>query len=141
MIAWNMVKTLAWLQRIGVAAGGGGAVAFNTNALNLKEFKLPGNNFEMVCAVGSSAASNRKIAIISIYIPPKQRVETTSKLKDCLSDGINKLKCTYNDPIIIIGGDTNNRSLSNLVIDFPDIQVVDAPPRPPGKVPSLTKVP
>ena len=57
--------------------GGGVAVAFNINALNLKEFKLPGNTYEMVCAVGSSAASNRKIAIISIYIPPKQRVETT----------------------------------------------------------------
>ena len=52
--------------------GGGVAVAFDSTMLNMKEFKFPNNVYELVCAVGNSSAGNRKIAIISLYIPPKQ---------------------------------------------------------------------
>ena len=30
--------------------------------------------------------------------------------------------------MIIIGGDTNNRPLANLLLDFPDINLIQAPP-------------
>ena len=52
----------------GAGRGGGVAVAFNKNKMDLKEFKFPGNKFELVCAVGNSTESNRKLAFISIYI-------------------------------------------------------------------------
>ena len=35
--------------------------------------------------------------------------------------GINKLKTNYDDPVIIIGGDTNNRSLDNMLAEFSDL--------------------
>ena len=52
--------------------GGGVADAFDNKVLSLKEFKLPKNMFELVCAVGNFSSSNRKIAIIALYILPKQ---------------------------------------------------------------------
>ena len=62
--------------------GGGVAVAFDNTKLVLKEFKFPGNVYEMVCTVGNSSASNRKIAVIAVYIPPKQKSDTTTKMRD-----------------------------------------------------------
>ena len=103
------------------------AIAARSTRLNLKEFKLPRNNYEMVCAVGSSSKAKRKIAVISIYIPPKQKASTTEKMKECLVDGINKLKVQYDDPILLIGGDTNNRSLAALLEDFSELVVLDVP--------------
>ena len=105
--------------------GGGVVVAFDKAKISLKEFKIPGNKYEMVCGVGSFSNSNRKVSLIALYIPPKQRVATTKKLKECITDRINKLKTTYEYPIIIIAGDTNNRKLSDLVSDFDDMEVLD----------------
>ena len=56
--------------------GGGVAVAYDINKAKLKEFKLPGNKYEMVCTVGNlSAGGNRKIAAISLYIPHRSNVQ------------------------------------------------------------------
>ena len=107
--------------------GGGVAIAYNNISLNMKEYKIPGNTFEMVCAIGNTSKSQRKIAIVSIYVPPRQRVATTAKLKACLADGINKLKTSFDNPIILIGGDTNKRSLDKILEDFDDIKIIDAP--------------
>ena len=107
--------------------GGGVAVAYNMERLQMTEFKFPRNTFELVCAVGNSSASNRKIAIIAVYIPPNQRVATTLKLKEVLTDGINKLKCKFDNPVICVGGDTNNRKISDLLEEHPDVKLVDTP--------------
>ena len=53
-------------------------------------------------------------------------------MKDCLTDGLNKLKATYDNPMIIVGGDTNNRPLVELLNEFTDMTMVDAPPYPGG---------
>ena len=89
---------------------------------------MPGNVFEMVCGIGSSPDSNRKIAIISMYIPPTQSTAVTAAMKNCLTDGVNKLKSTYDNPILVVGGDTNKRPLSDLLSDFSDITVINCPP-------------
>ena len=107
--------------------GSGVAVAYRSNQINMKEFKLHNNNFEIVCAVGSSGTTKRKIAVLSIYIPPRQKVATTAKLKECVSDGISKLKTIFDNPLIIIGGDTNNRRLAAILEDHADLAVVQAP--------------
>ena len=49
-------------------------------------------------------------------------------MKDCITDGINKLRTTYDDPIIFIGGDTNKRSLTELVNEFRSLKLIDTPP-------------
>ena len=108
--------------------GGGVAVAYDTAKMVMKEFKFPGNKYELVCAVGNSTAGNRKVAAIAVYIPPNQKKNETKKLPDCISDGISKLKSTYDNLMIVIGGDTNNRRLQHILADFPDMQLLDNPP-------------
>ena len=55
--------------------GGGVAIAYNKSKMCLKKYTIPGNEFEMVCAVGNSSSDTRKFAIFSIYIPPNQPAE------------------------------------------------------------------
>ena len=81
----NYGEDITLLSRCRNGRGGGVAIAFNSALINMKEFKLPDNKYEMVCAVCNTAHSNRKIAVISVYIPPRQRVATTNKLKECLA--------------------------------------------------------
>ena len=109
--------------------GGGVAVSYNKLTASLKEYKFPGNKFEMLCAVGNSIHSNRKVALVAVYIPPNQKHDITVKLGECLVDGINKFKCDYDDPIIIVGGDTNNRSLEHLLADIACLLYTSPSPR------------
>ena len=48
--------------------GGGVAISYNKLIANMKEYRFPGNMYEMVCAVGNSIHSNRKITCVAIYI-------------------------------------------------------------------------
>ena len=121
-------ENIGMIARNRCGRGGGVAIAYRTDRLCMKEFKLPGNKYEMTCAVGNTGTSNRKIAAIALYIPPRQKSVTTKKMKECLIDGINKLKTAFEDPLILVGGDTNNRDLEAMMEDFPDIDLVKAPP-------------
>ena len=116
------------IARNRMTRGGGVAVAYRTTKANVKEFKLPSNTFEMVCVVDNTTATNRKVAIIALYVPPRQRVATTLKMRDCLVDRINKLKIAYDDPMIFVAGDTNNRTMMDLMSDFSDISTVTTLP-------------
>ena len=128
MMDMELGQDIKFIAKNRAGRGGGVAIAFNKNVIDLKEYKLPGNIFEMVCGVGNSTAGNRKMAFISLYIPPRQRAGTTAKLRGVLSDGINKLKSSFDNPIIFVGGDTNNRKLEGLLSEFHDIVTVNAPP-------------
>ena len=75
--------------------GGGVAISYNKSKMQLKKYTIPGNEFEMVCAVGNSTEDTRKFAIFSIYIPPDQKKNKTEKLMDCLSDCIETVSYTH----------------------------------------------
>ena len=85
-------ENIGMIARNRPGRGGGVAIAFKSSCLTVKEFKLPNNKFEMVCGVGNFTNTNRKIAIVSVYIPPRQKAATTQKMKECLSEGIHKIK-------------------------------------------------
>ena len=55
--------------------GGGIAIAFNPTKTKLTKFAVPQNylNTEVVCTVGSTPLSSRKIALISVYMPPAMK--------------------------------------------------------------------
>ena len=102
--------------------GGGLAIAYNKNKINLKKYTIPGNSYEMVCAVGNTTEETKKYAIFALYIPPDQKAEKSNEMMSCLADCIEKVKLELSDPYIIIGGGLNKRSLT--LQDFPDVQIV-----------------
>ena len=100
--------------------GGGVAIIFDNTRMNLKSYAIPGNKFELICAVGRTNELSKKIVVFSLYIPPRQKVETTKKMMDCIAGCIETLKCDLRDPYIVIGGDFNGRSI-DAIEDFEDI--------------------
>ena len=66
--------------------------------------------------------------VFVLYIPPKQTVVKTAAMLTCLGDAIETAKNKYDDPYIIIGGDTNRRSIDGAVSDFPEIQMMQTGP-------------
>ena len=104
--------------------GGGVAVAFNKRKMDLKNFPLRNNKYEMVCAAGKSVDDTRKFAFFSLYIPPNQKAAKTREQMECLADGIEKAKLDLNDPYVVVAGDLNRRALDGIA-DFPDITVID----------------
>ena len=54
---------------------GGVAIVFKTNKIKFKELSLPGNDYEVVCGVGSLAHHTQKVVVISVYIPPQYKAD------------------------------------------------------------------
>ena len=65
-------EEVGFITRNRAGRGGGVAIAFKKTKMNMKEFKLPNNKYEAVCALGNTTKSSRKIALISVYIPPTE---------------------------------------------------------------------
>ena len=99
-----------------------GTRAFDTRKARLKKYSLPRNNYEIVCAVGNFNNDTQRVAIIAIYLPPKQRKETTTEMCIFISDTITKLKTELDNPYIILGGDINRKNVAPAVEDHPDIK-------------------
>ena len=108
--------------------GGGVAVIYDQRKAKLKRYQIPGAKHEIVCSVGKFNSSNRKVAIICVYLPPKQTKKTTDEIAGVLSNGILKLKADLDDPIILVGGDLNNKDLSAAYEDYDDIHEIPAVP-------------
>ena len=109
------------------ARGGGVAIVFDMKKIKLKNYPIPNNKYELVCAVGRQLESSRKIAVFSAYIPPRQKAETTRSMMECIADCIEKIKCELHDPLIVIGGDFNGREVT-AVEDFGDIKKSETGP-------------
>ena len=66
-------QEIALITRNRSTRGGGVAVAYNKRLVRMNEFKLPGNKFEMICAVGNTPDTNRKIAVFFDLYPSKPK--------------------------------------------------------------------
>lgn len=108
--------------------GGGVCIAFDKRKMKIARFPLPTSPFEVVCGVGSLSRLSRKIAIIVVYIPPKYTNEEVRKLNDYVSLAIEKLKNTYNNPLICVGGDINKKDFAPAIADFNDIAMLPGIP-------------
>ena len=60
-----MAENIGFIAKNRTGKRGGG---FNKSILNIKEFKIASNKYEMVCGIGSSTTSNTKVALIAIYV-------------------------------------------------------------------------
>ena len=108
--------------------GGGVCIAFDTNRVNFKRFTLPASNFEVVCAVGTVKGFTKRVAAMAIYIPPKYNAAQMQELCEYVSDAIERVKRTCDDPYICLGGDLNNRDLSPALVDYPDLELLPGIP-------------
>ena len=91
--------------------GGGVALAFNTARCNLKRKNLK-SKYEMVGAVGKVGRIDRQVAVFSVYVPPKTRAAEFGELCEDLAAALVQVKTSIKDPVIIVGGDFNNRDPS-----------------------------
>ena len=108
--------------------GGGVAILYDTNKLVLKEaFRLP-SQFEVVCAVGKCTSTNKRVVVISLYIPPKTDAASLLRLKIELKDKLEIIKQEVGDYDVYIGGDTNRRPIDDCFENFPEIKRLDAGP-------------
>ena len=110
--------------------GGGVALAFDDSKASFKAERLPSNNHEILCCVGTIGKSQRKLVVITVYVPPRTTVDQFSNLGNFIADTIENLEHKYKHPSFVITGDFNKRDLSPFIADFPDIiPVSNAPTR------------
>ena len=101
--------------------GGGVGIVFDHNKVTLKEaFRFPAD-IEAVCAVGKSAATGKKIVIISAYIPPKTDAAGLLRFKVVLKEKMEQIKADLGDFGFFMGADTNRRDISDCFESFPTI--------------------
>ena len=117
-----MVLILLYLIRKDRGARGGGvATAYDTRKARFKKYPIQNNRYEIVCATGKVNNNSRKIAIFSVYLPPKQTASSTKEIAACIADSILKLKSELNDTIIVVGGDMNRKCIEGAFVESPDI--------------------
>ena len=107
--------------------GGGVAIVFDKKKIKLKYVKIKRNSFEVVAAVGRTTDDNRKLLIISAYYPPQMKKTKVEELNRCISDFIDDCKVKYDSLAVIIGGDMNQKDISAIIVDHPDVMVLDTP--------------
>ena len=108
--------------------GGGVAVCYNPTKLRLSNFPVCGGSgdYEVVCTVGNVALTKRKIAVLAVYLPPNLK---SCEVRGCLDNivaTIDKLTIKFGDPILFVGGDFNDKSMSNLTDAFPSLIPIKA---------------
>ena len=121
-------ESMGIVKRDRDSRGGGVAIVFDQNKLCLKEaFCFPGD-VEAVCAVGKILASNRRIIVISAYIPPKTNAADLLKFKVSLKLKIEQIKADIGDCCFFLGADTNRRDIADCFENFPAIRRVEHGP-------------
>ena len=93
--------------------GGGVAIASDSNSCNFKRRTLgvAAKGLEIVCVTGRVKKITRKIAVFTVYIPPKSSAADLATLEEVLSLEIDAVRASLGDPLIVVGGDLNNRRL------------------------------
>ena len=102
--------------------GGGVAIAYDTRKILLTEHKMSGNKYEMVCGIGKIRATNQVAVVVSLYIPPRQKSDTTKKMIECLADNLSVIISRHENPLIFVAGDTNNRDIGSTLSDLPNMR-------------------
>ena len=96
------------------ARGGGVALAFRKSTCNFKERKIKNvKNFEVMCAVGNVRKIVRKVVIFVAYLPPDLTAGAADQLFECVATEIAAVKVSIKDPIIIVCGDFNGKSIQD----------------------------
>ena len=104
------------------------AVVYDNTKIRLTNFGVANvrSKSEIVCAVGNTSLTKRKIAAIAVYLPPNLNAAACETAVDDLIECINKIKTKHCDPILMVGGDYNNKNITRLLTAFPELSPVEA---------------
>ena len=97
----------------GPTRGGGMAIVFNSSSSNFKRRALgaAARGFEIVCLTGRVKKITRKVAIFTVYIPPRTSTAELATLEEVLSLEIDAVYASLGDPLVVVGGDLSNKKL------------------------------
>ena len=118
------------IERPRSTRGGGVAVVFNGDKIQLKQSYPYSARFEAVCCTGKWIATNRKVAIISAYLPPRMENSAVADLIEETRKKLEKIALDLGEHLVIFAGDLNKKDISQAFEDFPHVaQVINAPTR------------
>ena len=115
-------------DRVGSKRGGGIAVCYDSDRIEMCKAKIPPSKHEVFAAVGRRKGQRRKVVVIVIYVPPWYNAQQNKSLYSYTNDVVLAIRKKYDDPSIIIGGDFNRRSIKNIASDFTDIKQIKTGP-------------
>ena len=102
-------------------ACGGVVIVFDKSRAQLRERKVQGNNFELVCAEGRVNGIENRVVVFGTYIPPQTKVAEVSALCSVISDDIARAKAKYSDCLIFLMGDINKKKVEPAYEVYPDM--------------------
>ena len=111
--------------------GGGVAVAFDSHTCNFKKLvlnSLQKSRFEIVGAVGKLNGVKKEHIVFSCYPPPNYTRDVTDSFFETLVDAISEARAKHPGSWLTIGGDWNERSLSPIAVNFPDLDWIRSGP-------------
>ena len=119
---------LNFIRRDRGSRGGGVAICYNPTKIRMTKFNFhnPSPRTEIVCATGNCSATKRKIAAISIYLPPNLTAGELATAIQTLSDCVDQIVTKFADVLIVVGGDFNNKDLSAFTTVHASIKPVNA---------------
>ena len=107
-------------------SGGGVAIVHDPEKISFKNIQIKGNH-EILAALGRIPGVRRRVAVYCIYVPPKTRLPGYRGLTKIVANSIHKMKIECN-PYVILTGDFNRRGVTELLADFPDIEIMNTDP-------------
>ena len=117
-------------DRAGPKKGGGVAICYAKDRIQMSRVRLPHMKSELVAAIGRRAGQRRKVAIIGVYLPPAMRIQQVRRSLREVNDAVTHVKQKYNDPYIMLAGDFNRKDIQAALRDHVDIKpIVTGPTR------------
>ena len=101
--------------------GGGVALCYNHERIQIAKAKIPPSKHEVFAAIGRRTGQRRKIAFVVIYVPPWYNAQQNRSLYNYVNDVILTLRNKYENPMVLLGGDLNRRDDAAMTRDFSDI--------------------
>ena len=115
-------------DRGGGKRGGGVAICYNTDTIEMNRIRLPPTKYEIVGAIGRRMGQRRKVAVLGVYLPPALRADQVRRCLKDINDAVLHLKQKYTDPYLVVAGDFNKQDLRRALADHSDIKQIQTGP-------------
>ena len=115
---------IAFIRKDRGRRGGGVAICYDPTKMSMKNYPVPqlDKKTEIVCALGNTSLTKRKIALVSVYMPPSITREELDSYIYTLVTLVDSIKSKHEDCIFFIGGDFNKKDLDRFCTAFPDLK-------------------